>query len=295
MAAHFKKILEDIKSVRIQGAESIALASVSAIKQLVKQGEGYNNLLKAKKQLLATRPTEPCMRNALNFIFNESNKSSFREIISKNTDKAIKHFDDARQSISEFGAQKINDKDIIFTHCHSSSVMSIFKKAKEQGKRFEVLCTETRPLYQGRITAKELAKLRIPVTLFVDSAARIALKKASFMLIGADAITSEGKVINKIGSELFAEIAFLLDKPVYVATNSWKFDLGSVYGIEPNIEERIKKEVWPKSPRSIGINNLAFEKVHPRLISAIISEMGVLMPSGFVEEVKLKNPWMGRI
>ncbi len=292
---HFKKVLGDIRAVRIQGAEGIALASAEAIKQLSREGKNYSELLKAKKQLLATRPTEPCMRNTLDFIFYTSCKSNFRQSISSNADNAIKHFTDAREKIQEFGSRKICNGDTIFTHCHSSTIISILKRAKQKGKRFNVLCTETRPLFQGRITAKELAKLRIPVTLFVDCASRLALKKASLMLIGADAITSEGKFINKIGSELFAEMAFLLDKPVYVATNSWKFDPQSLFGIAPKLEQRHKKEVWPNTPRGVDINNFAFEKVHPRLISSIISEMGVLMPSNFVEEVKLRNPWMGKI
>lgn len=288
----FKKLLKDIKKVKIQGAENIAITSAKAIKQLLREGKSYKDLLKAKKQLLKTRPTEPCMQNTLNFVFYDSNKNNFKKVINNNVDEAIKHFKEAREKIMEFGSQKISNNNTIFTHCHSSTVISIFKKAKQQGKRFKVLCTETRPLYQGRITAKELSKLKIPVTLFVDSAARFALKKADFMLIGADAVTSEGKVINKIGSELFAEMAFLLDKPVYVATDSWKFDPKSLYGVEPIIEQRMKKEVWPKTPKNIKIINLAFEKVHPRLITAIISELGVLMPSNFVEEVKLHNPWM---
>lgn len=288
----FKKLLEDIKKIRIQGAENLALASAKAIKQLLRERKSYKELLKAKKQLLATRPTEPCMQNTLKFIFNSSNNKNFKEIIDNNIDGAIKHFKDAREKIMEFGSQKISNNDVIFTHCHSSTVISILKKANQQGKKFKVLCTETRPLYQGRITAKELSKLRIPVTLFVDSAARFALKKADLMLIGADAVTSEGKVINKVGSELFAEIAFLLDKPVYIATDSWKFDPKSVYGIETKIEERIRKEVWPRTPKNVKITNIAFEKLHPRLITAIICELGVLMPSNFVEEVKLHNPWM---
>ena len=69
-------------------------------------------------------------------------------------------------------------------------VMAILKKAKEQGKKFEVYNTETRPKFQGRITATELAKLGIPVTHYIDSAARLAIKQTDMMLIGCDAIDS---------------------------------------------------------------------------------------------------------
>ena len=180
----------------------------------------------------------------------------------------------------------------IFTHCHSSSVVGILRKAKEQGKKFEVYCTETRPMFQGRITASELAQLKIPVTMFVDSGARIALKEADLMLIGSDSISTEGKIINKIGSEMFSEIANKYDVPVYSCTDAWKFDPQSVYGYEEKIEKREAKEVWKKPPKGVKISNLAFEKVHPNLIMGIISELGIIQPEAFVVEVKRKYSWM---
>ena len=112
------------------------------------------------------------------------------------------------------------------------------------------------------------------------------------MLLGADAVTSEGKVINKIGSELFTEIADRYEVPVYVCTDSWKFDPKSVFGYEEEIEKRKPTEIWPTAPRGVKIANFAFEKVNPDLITGIISELGIYKPSIFVEEVKRAYPWM---
>jgi ribose 1,5-bisphosphate isomerase len=182
----------------------------------------------------------------------------------------------------------------IFTHCHSSSVVAALLKAKTRGAKFVVHNTETRPLFQGRKTAKELAKARIPVIHFVDSGARIALKEADLMLIGADAITSGGKVINKIGSEMFALIADKYDVPVHVLADSWKFDPQSIYGIPEPIERRSSKEVWEKPPKGVDVRNIAFERVDPGLIESIVSELGVHAPSNFVSEVRRTYPWLSR-
>jgi len=270
----FEKICNDIKSLKIQGAENVAIAAVKAY---------YLNPTKqAVKKLISLRPTEPCLRNALKFV----------ELDQRNISHALKHFEEAKEKISEFASRKIENNMVVFTHCHSSTVTKALIEAKKQGKKFEVYNTETRPLFQGRITAAELAKAGIKVTHFVDSAARLALKKSDLFLMGADAITTEGKVINKIGSELFAEIANKLEVPLYICTDSWKFDPKTIFGYEEPIEKRAEKEVWPNAPKNVKINNLAFEKIDPRLISGIISELGIYNPEMFVQEVKKVYAWM---
>ena len=297
----FKKIVGDIKRLKIQGANNVALNSAIAIKYIINNTETKNinqflkKLFVSKEIISKARPTEPCLRITLNFIFYKlkpSNVSSLKYELKQRIEKAIHHLQNSNKMIALVGAKKITNGMIIFTHCHSSTVTAILKKAAEQGKHFEVHNTETRPLYQGRITAKELAAVGIPVVHFVDSGARYALKKADMMLIGADAITSTGKVINKIGSELFAEVANKHDIPVYTCTDSWKFDPKTIFGYEEEIEERIPKEIWKNPPKGVQIHNYAFEKVDADLITGIISELGVYNPFSFIQELKKKNKWM---
>ena len=115
------------------------------------------------------------------------------------------------------------------------------------------------------------------------------------MLIGADAITAEGVVINKIGSELFAEVAYKYDVPVYVCTHSFKFDPLTYFGWDEKIEKRAKTEIWKNPPKGVRISNYVFEKIKPDLISGIISELGILKPEVFVEEVKRRYEWLVKI
>ena len=260
--------------MKIQGAENIARAAIIAWSKA-------KDKKKASEKLAKARPTEPMLRNVLKYL------EKFGD-----ADGLLKKLDEDRKKIEEIGSKKIQNGFIVYTHCHSSTVTSILKKAWNEGKRFEVHVTETRPFLQGRITARELASNGIPVTIFVDSAARLALKKANIMLIGCDAITAEGIVINKIGSELFAEVANKYDVPVYVATHSLKFDPMTFFGFEVEIEKRAAREVWEKPPKGIKISNYVFEKINPKLITGIISELGILKPETFIQEVKKAYRWL---
>ena len=271
---NFNQICKAIKEVKIQGAENVAKAAIKAY---------YLKPTKESiKKLISLRPTEPCLRNSLKFVQLDKN----------NISRALLHFEESDYLISEYASKLIENNNIVYTHCHSSTVNKVFKRAKDKGKRFLVRNTETRPLFQGRITSQELAKLKIPNSHFVDSAMRLALKKSDLMFLGADAITSEGKVINKIGSELACETAKKYEIPVYVCTNSWKFDPKTIFGFPEIIEKRPKNEVWNNPPKGVNIINPAFEKIDPDLITAIISELGVLSPANFVDSVKKTYPWM---
>ena len=132
--------------------------------------------------------------------------------------------DDSREQTAEIGAKRIQDGMTVFTHCHSSTVTRLLAKAKQGGKNFKVICTETRPAFQGRITAKEMVELGIETTFIVDSAARTFMPKADLVIVGADAITSEGNVVNKIGTGGLAVLAHEARKPFYVVSELLKFD-----------------------------------------------------------------------
>jgi len=262
----FNKICRDIKSLKIQSATTLARKAFYAYK-LVPNEE-------SKKRLLDLRTTEPMLYN----ILNKYDKLPYSDLIKK--------LDDFQEKINQEIFKLIKDRDIIFTHCHASSVTKALIYAKNKGKNFEVFNTETRPLYQGRKTSKELRRAGIKVTMFVDSAVLIALsnqsgKKVDLILLGADAITKKG-VINKIGSGMYAELAKLHKVPFYIVSNSLKFT-----NKEIKIEQRPKQEVWDdKDNKKIKIINPAFEFIPKNLISGIISEFGILKYDDFLKKMK---------
>ena len=91
---------------------------------------------------------------------------------------------------------------------------------------------------------------------------------------------------------MFAEIANSKGVPVYVCTNSWKFDTSTIFGYDPCIESRAKNEVWKKPPAGLKIDNHAFEKINPNLITGIISELGIFPVNVFIEEFKENYNWL---
>jgi ribose 1,5-bisphosphate isomerase len=276
-ANSFNKICQDIKSLKIQGAESVAKHALIALK--LKHDKD------SIKKLIALRPTEPCLRNCIKFA------TSF-DSISKGVEETLKIMEDARKKVIKFGANLVQNNTIIFTHCHSSTVVSILIEAKRQGKKFEVYNTETRPNFQGRITAKELIKAGIPVTMFIDNSSTAALKEAKLFLFGVDAITAQGTVVNKIGNRMMAEIAEKYDVPRYACSFSWKFDPKTVLGNIEKLESRSEKEVWPDKPKKLKISNIVFEEIPAHLMTGIITELGILEPGTFVSEFELRYPFL---
>ncbi len=248
----FDKICRDIKSVRIQGARNIAKSALKAYQLIPTES--------SKKKLISLRPTEPMLQNVLARL----DKEPYEKILS--------HFDEAQKKINEKVFKLIKTDDVIFTHCHSTNVLNALIYAKMKGKKFEVYNTETRPLFQGRKTAAELEKAGINVTMFPDSALGVALgkeqntKKVDKVFLGADAILKEG-VINKIGSELIARIAKEEKIPLYIIADSWKSTKQKV-----PLEQRSLNEVWNNAPKGIRIKNPAFEFVHKKYITKVITE-----------------------
>jgi len=263
--AKVKKVSKDIKSLKIQGATNVAIAALNAWYSVEPR-----NQKRAKEQLLSTRPTEPMLSHVLKAAENGAKKKDILNYIKY-----------SEEEISDRGAKLIKNGMIVFTHCHSSTVVNILKKAKAQGKKFEVYNTETRPLFQGRLTAKDLVKAGIKVTHFIDSAAMAAMKKADLFLFGADAITKDG-VYNKIGTEMFAEVAHTYFKiPVYSCSISWK------YIDKTKVEQRDEREVWLNRPRGVKIYNPAFELAEKKFLNGIITEIGVIKPNEIIK--KLSN------
>lgn len=277
--------IADIRELKIQGAVNIAKAALIAFSEeaieLSKTGKSKADLANAKTALIATRPTEPALRNLLDRFERDvaddlSNASELASSIAADVDEASRR-------IHEYGANLIENGMVVYTHCRSSTVTKAIVKAWQSGKRFTVYNTETRPKWQGRKTATELASAGIPVNHMVDSAAGIILRKADLFLFGADAVNSYGDVFNKVGTGLFAHRATELGVKTFCITGSLKYDAQTIWGKNETVEERAPSEIWEDPPENVAIHNPAFEEVTASDITAIVSEFGVLPPEGFVE------------
>lgn len=282
----YQEIIDKIKSLEIQGARNIAIAAIDAFGMKLKETQDESELQKAYDELVATRPTEPALRNGLKYCL--SNYKEDSEI----AEKAKNHFVESKKKIAEYGVKKIHDGMKIFTHCHSSTVRAVLEKAWDDGVKFEVYNTETRPKFQGRTTATKLAEKGIPITHFVDSAGRSMIRKCDLFLFGCDAVTAEGKLINKIGTEMLADAARESHIDAYSCTNAWKFNSETLYGEEEEIEQRSTDEVWEDAPDGVKIYNPAFEITLPDMFTGVITELGIYKGEALVDAVKENYSWM---
>ncbi len=297
----FQQIFNQIKNLEIQGAEHVAREGVQSLLLIIKESRAVTRdallaeLFDAKKKLIIARPTEPCLRNALHYVFENiysyPDDHNFYKGFSARIHEVLCFFNNAQERIVKLGAAKVRHNSIVYTHCHSSTVVAILCEAKKQGKKFTVHNTETRPLFQGRITAKQLAAAGISVKHYVDSAAGVAMKDAHLCFFGSDAITSYA-VYNKIGSGIFAELLSARKIPLHICSNSWKFDPTATMKHKETIEQRNPQEAWSDAPPSVVVENPAFEPIIMPHITSIISELGVLSPKTFLHQVKKTYPWI---
>jgi len=308
-AKDFGNAMKDIRALKIQGSSRVRKAAVQALKQSVSKSRA-KTLVAFRRELqghcldiLKTRPTEPETRTALRIILKAGslharNLQEVREHVLKTIKNYEQDRKDAMEKIALYGSRLIEKGDTVLTHCHSSTVEEIFKKAKK--KIAMVYCTETRPRFQGRITAANLAKAGLPVTMIVDSAVDRFMHPIDKVFVGCDAVLNDGSVVNKIGTAHVAQSAKRHHNPFFVCTSSHCFDPATYFGFEEKIEERDPNEVWENPPKKVKIRNPAFDVVDAFYVQAIITEMGVFDPENFALEMynildlhSRQEPFMG--
>lgn len=286
-------ICADISALRIQGARKIAEAAVKAMALQAEESDAAtvpalkSDLLVAADELARARPTEPMLQNSLRFFFAELERrkpktvSAARAAVNGKEKALLKRFHDNAEKIAEFGAKLIPDNGVLLTHCHSHTVVGAIRRAQETGKSPAVFCTETRPRYQGVITARELASSGVDVTLVIDSAAKTVLRKADIVLVGADSVTATGDLVNKIGTAGIATMALETDVPFYSCAELYKFDPLTVFGKATELEVRDPGEIAdPYLLKGVRIQNYAFDKTDAKCISGYVTEKGVVSPHG---------------
>lgn len=292
-------IAEDIKTMRIRGAGRIARAAANVLKIAALEYRDGKDLDKYKAYmqqiadlLKSTRPTAVSLPNAVNFVMKVLKEGQFSSVeeaklaVIERAEYFISYSKKATQKIGEIGSKLITDGDKILTHCNSSAALSVIIEAWKRGKDIEVFATETRPKFQGHITISKLVKAGLEVTLVPDSSTRYLMKKLDKVVVGADTVTANGAVINKIGTSQIALAAKEHSVNFFVAAESFKFSPHTVIGELVKIEERsplevVSEEYLSRNPK-IKVFNPAFDVTPPTYIDAIITEIGVIPPQAAI-------------
>jgi methylthioribose-1-phosphate isomerase len=196
------------------------------------------------------------------------------------------------QRMGQHGKSLLPDGARVLTHCNAGALatagygtaLGVIRAAVAAGKKISVIVNETRPFLQGaRLTAWELLKERIPVTLICDSMAGYLMSQGEIdaVIVGADRIVANGDVANKIGTYTMAVLAREHNIPFYVAAPISTIDLSLSDGSQIPIEERDAREVThikdvQLAPEGVRVRNPAFDVTPNRLVTAIITERGIV-------------------
>src|SRR5437899_12792663 len=281
-----------IRTMMVRGAPLIGVVGAYGLVLSVKKvktrdlAEVRTQLREWADILIQTRPTGVNLRWAVERIFKASakagNVSSLKEVLLKEADAIFDGELEAARRIGKYGSARLEDGDTVLTHCNAGALatvgygtsLAVVRAAMEQGKRINVIATETRPLLQGsRLTAFELAHDKIPVKIIVDSAAAqmMAQGVVDKILVGADRILKTGHVTNKIGTLPIALSAKFYGVPFYVAAPVSTLDMAT----DPSmvvIEERNQREIpyvagRSITPRNVEALNPTFDLTPPDLVT----------------------------
>lgn len=299
----YEQVADCIKRLVVRGAPAIGVAAAFGLALAAIKSKASNpsellvELETAFKVLRNTRPTAVNLFYALERVMQKTkSQSSVKAIRDAVLNEALMMAEEdiqANKQMGSFGASLIEDGDSVLTHCNAGALatvaygtaLGVLRAAKQQGKRINVITTETRPVLQGsRLTAFELKHDGIDVSVIPDTAvgsliARGMIKK---VIVGADRVLRTGHVFNKIGTYQVAVLANKHKIPFYAAAPISSFDLKSSPD-QVTIEERSFDEVVMMGservvPKGVRVFNPAFDITPPELISGIITEKGVLTP-----------------
>jgi len=305
-----KEVSSAIKEMKLRGAPLIGVAAAYGLaltayhskakkkEELLRELEDSSNLLRR------TRPTAVNLFWAVNRVLKRAKDATgdvkaLVEVVVKEAQKMAEEDVEINRRIGEHGSKLIENGDVVLTHCNAGSLatvdygtaLGVIRTAWRQGKRIRVVATETRPALQGtRLTAFELKRDGIPVTLITDSTVGYAMSEGLVkkVFVGADRIVRDA-VINKIGTYTIAVLAHEHGIPFYVAAPISTFDLTHA-SKQITIEERSSEEVTNFgsqriAPEGVDVLNLAFDITPIKYVSAIVSEAGILSQTKFEELV----------
>ncbi len=304
----YESVATAIREMSIRGAPAIGAAAgfglaLAAVRSSTGSAQDlWQELTTAAEVLRGTRPTAVNLLWAINRMLKVAEAAmvsgieTMRKALVDEAQRIADEDVEINRRIGAYGAGFINDGDTILHHCNTGALatvdfgtaLGVIRTAHEDGKRIHVLVDETRPRLQGaRLTAWELSQYDIPHEIITDNAAGYFLQRGEVasIFVGADRVAANGDIANKIGTYMLAVAANDNDVPVYCAVPLSTIDRKTASGEAIPIEERDPSEVldiqrggMPISPQGSKARNPAFDITPHRLVTALITEAGILEP-----------------
>jgi methylthioribose-1-phosphate isomerase len=302
-----REVARAIKEMYVRGAPAIGATAAFGLALAAQRSQANTatallaDLKEAFAVLYAARPTAVNLRWGLERMMRcaeqlqDTSVSQMREALVAESQRIADEDVQVNQRMGAFGAALVPERANILHHCNTGGLaavdwgtaLGVIRSAHEEGKHLHVFVDETRPRLQGaRLTAWELMQWGVPMTLIADNAAGYFMSsgQVQLVLVGADRVAANGDTVNKIGTYSLAAIAHDNNIPFYVVAPTSTIDLRTPIGHEIPIEERDPREVTHPvgetsiAPEGVQVANPAFDITPARLITAIVTEEGVVHP-----------------
>ena len=283
-----------IRDMVVRGAPAIGVSAAFGVALAALRGDDVNV---AAELLRAARPTAVNLGWAIDRMLAARDRG---DDLTAEAERIHDEDVEGNMRIGRFGAELLGQRSTVLTHCNAGALatagygtaLGVIRAAKESGKSIDVFAGETRPYLQGaRLTAWELQQEGIDVTLITDSMSGYFFQQERFdaVVVGADRIAANGDTANKIGTYTLAVLAHTHVVPFYIAAPASTIDIACPSGDAIPIEERSGAEVVEAfgrriAPEGISVRHPAFDVTPARLITAIITDRGVLWPP-FAESI----------
>jgi len=299
----YHQVAEAIRAMVIRGAPAIGVAAAMgvALGALRAPPKTFDSAFERMLAALGkTRPTAVNLFWALQRMRDVYSRrrsqgvDAVKRALKEEAQKIYKEDIAANRQLGKHGAALLRNARRIMTHCNAGALatagygtaLGVVRALKESGRELEIFVNETRPFLQGaRLTAWELKKEKIPATLITDNMAGYLMQTGNIdaVVVGCDRVAANGDVANKIGTYTLAVLAQRHGIPFYVAGPTSSIDIDCPCGKDIPIEQRDPREVShifgkALAPTGIKVFNPAFDVTAQELVSAIITEKGVIHP-----------------
>jgi translation initiation factor 2B subunit (eIF-2B alpha/beta/delta family) len=278
--------IESVKNDNTSGSIELAKKSAETLIDLIKQNGNLQQIINASKLFLIAQPNMASIFSLVNNLMAtlDKNKNEKPEIIvNKFCKKFIIDIENAEEKISKLALNVIKNNSTIITHSYSSTVLKALLYAKKSGKKFSIICTESRPKNEGLKLAEKLGENKIPVKFLVDSAIFSLIPYADMIFVGGDAITDSG-LINKIGTKGIAMTAQHYYTPTYALCSTIKFLPKDYHVSLDHLKE--PDEITKRKMSNVTPVNYYFDYTPLDYITGIITEKEVLEPILVKEKIK---------
>ncbi len=295
--SEIQKKISELRKDNLSGASEMVSKALDIVKSQLNLVEDPNEnikdiMLDLGKKIISSHPSMAPLINTIGFLLQNSeslNKKVIIESLSQFEKDRISRNKSLEESFFDFLKLNAKPNCSLMLISYSSTIVNLLKKLENFDLELYVL--ESRPLYEGRKTAKTLSKY-FKTHLIIDAAIGMFIDQIDLVLIGVDSILKDGSIINKIGTYPLAMLANTRNKKVFAVCDSFKYNLRNHFGESILIEQKPSEEIYKDINKNdfLDVQNYYFDITPPNYITNIISNLGILRVQDFLEKVQQELP-----